>query len=132
MNSAASTGRTHGSSDQHCDIVQKNPCQHGAVHTWHITDISPVGLDFRFWGYNGHQNRGSRLPLLTQVVSERQLTILVRIPRAAYDCDALAARCANTIATPPRVAAEANNKRSVISSESMTTPPKAAIGGTES
>ena len=33
MNSAASTGRTHGSSDQQCEI-EKNPCQHGAVHTW--------------------------------------------------------------------------------------------------
>lgn len=84
------------------------------------------------WGLNRHPSGSRSGPFVTQVVSERQLTILVRIPRAAYDCDALAARCANTIATPPRVAAEANNKRSVISSESMTTPPKAAIAGTES
>jgi len=46
--------------------------------------------------------------------------------------DFFAARCATTTATPPSVAAEAINKRNVICSESMTTPPKAAITGTVS
>jgi transposase len=32
--SAASKGRTHGSSDQRQCIRSKSSCQHGAVHTW--------------------------------------------------------------------------------------------------
>ena len=52
--------------------------------------------------------------------------------RVTHGFDAFAERCVITIATPPSVAAEAINKRNVICSESMTTPPKAAITGTES
>ena len=32
--SAASTGRTHGSTDRPCTTVRDFPCQQGAVHTW--------------------------------------------------------------------------------------------------
>jgi hypothetical protein len=33
---AASTGRTHGCTDQPRITVKENPCQGGAVHTWQI------------------------------------------------------------------------------------------------
>jgi hypothetical protein len=42
-NSAASKGRTHGSTDQRCIIVQKIPCQQGAVHTWLDSPLSAQG-----------------------------------------------------------------------------------------
>src|SRR6266851_4733227 len=32
------TGRTHGCTDQRCN-VKENPCQPGAVHTWHFPDM---------------------------------------------------------------------------------------------
>jgi hypothetical protein len=35
-NSAATTGRTDGCTDQLCITLQKNPCQQGAVHRWLI------------------------------------------------------------------------------------------------
>ena len=34
------------------------------VRLWHKTEVPPAGRDFRFRGHNGHQNRGSRLPLV--------------------------------------------------------------------
>jgi hypothetical protein len=36
---AASTGRTHGCTNQPRFTVKENPCQGGAVHTWHKADI---------------------------------------------------------------------------------------------
>jgi len=36
--SAASKGRTHGSTDKPC-ITSKSSCQQGAVHTWHMADL---------------------------------------------------------------------------------------------
>ena len=39
--------------------------------------------DFRFLGLNGHRNRGPRLPLMTQPVSKRQLTVLVSLAPCA-------------------------------------------------
>jgi hypothetical protein len=36
-----------------CLIIERG------VRSWHLTDISPMDGDFRYWGYNGHQNRGS-------------------------------------------------------------------------
>ena len=76
------------------------------------------------------------------LASERKLTrcwrefmagsLRATTPPIPYARDTLVARCANTIATPPKVAAEASNRRSVICSESRTTPPKAVIAGTES
>ena len=50
---------------------------------WHLADISPMCLDFRFWGYNGHHKRHLRLPLLTQAVSKRRLTVLVSVAPCA-------------------------------------------------
>ena len=38
--SAASKGRTHGSTDQPC-ITSKSSCQQGAVHTWHKRTTYP-------------------------------------------------------------------------------------------
>src|SRR5881296_1751788 len=35
----ALTGRTHGCTDQ-CCTREENPCQLGAVHTWHIAEVS--------------------------------------------------------------------------------------------
>ncbi len=63
MNSAASTGRTHGSSDQHCDNVQKTlantkPSTHGTKRKCYrhlatsayerLTDIGNAVCDFRY------------------------------------------------------------------------------------
>jgi len=28
----------------------KNPCQQGAVHTWHLADIQPALTNVRYWG----------------------------------------------------------------------------------
>jgi hypothetical protein len=46
----ALTGRTHGCTDQCCKR-EENPCQLGAVHTWHFSDIPPAramaGFDYR-------------------------------------------------------------------------------------
>ena len=53
-NKAASKGRTHGSSDQHCDIVQKIPCQHGAVHTWHEAAVQRIEIYFGFTPSSGN------------------------------------------------------------------------------
>ena len=36
------------------------------VRLWHQTEVPPASCNFRFRGFNGHQSRGSRLPLLTQ------------------------------------------------------------------
>ena len=49
------------------DVEGGAPLGANNVAYWHITDISPMDGDFRLWGYNGHQNRGSRLPELTQI-----------------------------------------------------------------
>jgi hypothetical protein len=38
--SAASTGRTHGCTNQPRITIKENPCQQGAVHTWHKADIA--------------------------------------------------------------------------------------------
>ncbi len=46
--SAASTGRTHGSTDQLCITVKKIPCQQGAVHTWLEATFGPCRRYVRF------------------------------------------------------------------------------------
>src|ERR1700675_310025 len=35
------TGRTHGRTDQCCKS-EESPCQLGAVHTWHFSDIAAL------------------------------------------------------------------------------------------
>jgi hypothetical protein len=45
----ASTGRTHGCTDQCCKR-EENPCQLGAVHTWHLADIGADHRHVRFRG----------------------------------------------------------------------------------
>jgi hypothetical protein len=40
--STAPTGRTHGRTDQPCRNDQQNPCQRGAVHTWHAPVVCLV------------------------------------------------------------------------------------------
>src|ERR1039457_126395 len=48
VTTGASTGRTHGCTDQCCKR-EESPCQLGAVHTWHLAD-NPVAPAFvRFW-----------------------------------------------------------------------------------
>jgi hypothetical protein len=70
------------------------------------------------------------MPVAKCVTSEI-LTKCNNVMAVPYDRDALAARCANTIATPPRVATEAISRRSVTASEISATPPNAAITGTD-
>src|ERR1039457_4416874 len=41
-------GRTHGCTDQ-CCIREENPCQLGAVHTWHFADNSVAPAFVRYW-----------------------------------------------------------------------------------
>ena len=41
-------------------------------------------LDFRYWGYNGHQNRGSRLPLLTRNGHEAHFSVREKLLAIAY------------------------------------------------
>ncbi len=53
------------------------------VRLWHKAEVPPASRDFRFRGYNGHQNCGSRLPLLTQPVSKRRLTVWVSVAPCA-------------------------------------------------
>jgi len=38
--SAAQIGRTHGCTNQPRTTVKENPCQWGAVHTWHKSDMT--------------------------------------------------------------------------------------------
>ena len=46
MNSAASTGRTHGSSDQHCDSVQKTLANtEPSTHAWHRSNKTSKRLE---------------------------------------------------------------------------------------
>ena len=42
----ASTGRTHGCTDQCCKR-EESPCQHGAVHTWHIAVVGGLPSNVR-------------------------------------------------------------------------------------
>src|SRR5262245_11211782 len=49
----ALTGRTHGCTDQCCTRA-KNPCQPGAVHTWHKADVQIALMNVRFRGQSGH------------------------------------------------------------------------------
>ena len=57
----------------------------------------------------------------------------LRPPDTARDIQAFTLdRWVSTIATPPRIAAEASSSRRVTGSDRRMTPPKAAITGTES
>ena len=42
------------------------PCQPGAVHTWHKTDIVFALRNVRFWGNSGHRQAAIRCLLLTR------------------------------------------------------------------
>ena len=45
----ATAGRTHGCTDQACKR-EESSCQLGAVHTWHLADISIGAANIRFRG----------------------------------------------------------------------------------
>jgi hypothetical protein len=45
---------------------EENPCQLGAVHTWHIMDARLAFMNVRFEGNNGHDADVARCLLLTQ------------------------------------------------------------------
>ena len=34
---------------------EDSPCQPGAVHTWHFSDVPARPLYLRYWGYSGRQ-----------------------------------------------------------------------------
>jgi hypothetical protein len=44
---------------------QKNPCQQGAVHTWHEADVQTAPMNVRFEGNNGHDADVARCLLMT-------------------------------------------------------------------
>jgi hypothetical protein len=62
----ASTGRTHGRTDQCCER-EKNPCQLGVVHTWHFSDVPSGRSNVCFWEKSGRGQGVIRLLHLTQL-----------------------------------------------------------------
>ena len=52
---------------QHRPSLQReeSPCQPGAVHTWHKTDIAAASLDVRFRDKSGHRALAARGLLMT-------------------------------------------------------------------
>jgi hypothetical protein len=56
---AASTGRTHGCTDQ-CCVREESPCQLRAVHTWPEADVHEPTINVCFRGIGRH--RELRLP----------------------------------------------------------------------
>ena len=34
---------------------EENPCQRGAVHTWHFSEVPPAASEGRSWLHSGHQ-----------------------------------------------------------------------------
>ena len=53
---AEAKGRTHGCTDQ-CCIREENPCQLGALHTWHIASFAALQHFGSYWGQSGHAER---------------------------------------------------------------------------
>ncbi len=47
----------------------------GDVAFWHNAEVPPASRDFRFRGFNGHQNHGSRLPVLTRSGSQPRVSL---------------------------------------------------------
>ncbi len=41
---------------------EENPCQSGAVHTWHLADIPRAPPNVCFWGQSGQRWRGPDIP----------------------------------------------------------------------
>src|ERR1017187_2069852 len=70
VTTGASTGRTHGCTDQCCKR-EESPC-HGAVHTWHFASVIAARYYCSDWGNSG---RDADMPQCHSLIRNR------------YDCD---------------------------------------------